>query len=427
MAVSHGLPAPRSELRKRKAHKKSRSGCRNCKMRRVKCDEAKPECEHCLDFGVSCNYDPKIPDLQLRRGAALYMDALSTASPSVNELMMGMMNKSIRPNESNPQRAIGFSTFDSQDLERLGRFQTRTVHTIGTKKTAEIYHETVFQLACSAKYLMHMVQSLTAVHDRYLNPQSTVNQNAIETYHLGKALVLFNEKLSGGIKPGEGDAVWATAALLGLVSFAMIDATKPEEAWPLAPPSHTDLEWLAMSDGKKAIWDIANPLRRQSVFHKLSGDFERDYFAALKPKPSDGILLADFAHLCNLDDPSDNNPYYEAVHNLIPLLDLECNSSTMMRFISFIGHMNPRFKLLLERKDPRAMLLLAYWYSKVCKSQWWVSRRASLECQAICIYLERHHDDIPNVHELLRFPKIRCGLLDSWPPFQSSPAKTAGL
>lgn len=61
----------------------------------------------------------------------------------------------------------------------------------------------------------------------------------------------------------------------------------------------------------------------------------------------------------------------------------------MVRFLSFPVLMRPQFKALLKEKDARAMLLLAYWYAKVCESQWWIKTRAILECTAICRYLER--------------------------------------
>ncbi|KAF3021632.1 hypothetical protein E8E14_014107 [Neopestalotiopsis sp. 37M] len=42
--------------RPRKSHRKSRNGCRNCKRRKVKCDEVKPECTNCLRFGLPCDF-----------------------------------------------------------------------------------------------------------------------------------------------------------------------------------------------------------------------------------------------------------------------------------------------------------------------------------------------------------------------------------
>jgi hypothetical protein len=38
-----------------------------------------------------------------------------------------------------------------------------------------------------------------------------------------------------------------------------------------------------------------------------------------------------------------------------------------------------------------------------------MDRRATLECQAICLYLERYSTD-GKILELLEFPRTRCGL-----------------
>lgn len=54
------------------------------------------------------------------------------------------------------------------------------------------------------------------------------------------------------------------------------------------------------------------------------------------------------------------NPYYAAVHSLAPLLGVDCNHSTILRFLSYNSYMNAKFQDLLEKKDPRAMLLLAH-------------------------------------------------------------------
>ncbi|PYI19058.1 hypothetical protein BO99DRAFT_334117 [Aspergillus violaceofuscus CBS 115571] len=40
----------------RKTHRKSRFGCRNCKRRRIKCDEIKPHCTNCIRHAIDCDY-----------------------------------------------------------------------------------------------------------------------------------------------------------------------------------------------------------------------------------------------------------------------------------------------------------------------------------------------------------------------------------
>ncbi|KAK7547190.1 hypothetical protein IWX46DRAFT_580643 [Phyllosticta citricarpa] len=44
------------KLLSRRSHRKSRTGCGNCKTRRIKCDETKPECINCSKHDLRCDY-----------------------------------------------------------------------------------------------------------------------------------------------------------------------------------------------------------------------------------------------------------------------------------------------------------------------------------------------------------------------------------
>ncbi|KEZ46134.1 hypothetical protein SAPIO_CDS0995 [Scedosporium apiospermum] len=46
----------------RRGHTKSRRGCFNCKRRRIKCQETKPACGHCVKTGLKCEY-PAMPQI----------------------------------------------------------------------------------------------------------------------------------------------------------------------------------------------------------------------------------------------------------------------------------------------------------------------------------------------------------------------------
>lgn len=58
----HGQPQQQVEIRTkrrpipRKGHTKSRRGCFNCKRRKIKCQEERPECGHCKKSGLKCEY-----------------------------------------------------------------------------------------------------------------------------------------------------------------------------------------------------------------------------------------------------------------------------------------------------------------------------------------------------------------------------------
>lgn len=254
--------------------------------------------------------------------------------------------------------------------------------------------------------------TMTARHDRYLSDSPTLEETPIENYHLHKSAALFNQKLWTPMQSSDCDAVWATAIILGTVAMSSVRASTIEEAWPLKPASASDLQWLKISDGKKAIWNITAPFRPESVFHVVAKEYKTDFQDFILSESNTQGLPPELFTLCNINDLStpQNNPYHSAVNTLVTLQNIECNHSTILKFLFFITYLHADFINLLELKDPRALLLLAFWYARVCHYQWWISRRAMLECKAICIYLQRYHAYDTVIQELLRVPKMGCGL-----------------
>ncbi|CAI7151100.1 CPS_collapsed_G0003520.mRNA.1.CDS.1 [Saccharomyces cerevisiae] len=56
-----GKKVSKTSTGKRKFHNKSKTGCDNCKRRRVKCDEGKPFCKKCTNMKLDCVYSPIQP------------------------------------------------------------------------------------------------------------------------------------------------------------------------------------------------------------------------------------------------------------------------------------------------------------------------------------------------------------------------------
>ncbi|EXJ84987.1 hypothetical protein A1O3_05662 [Capronia epimyces CBS 606.96] len=402
------LAAAQLACRKRKAHRKSRLGCRNCKLRRVKCDEKKPLCEKCLEFGVVCNYDPSIPDLQPRTGAAEVgrIEATLQRSPtSSNRPILEMINASLREDTSLPLGIYPMKQMDYSDLARLERFQSHTVLTVGAKSTSLYFKNELVPLACSHLFLMHLIQSVTAAHDRFLSRAATSKPSQSEAYHMSKAVRAFQYKLSHPIRDEDGDALLGAAALLGVSAFFGLEASSVEDVWPFVDD---DLGWLKLSDGKKAVWKMVSPLRVDSIWQHLGN--------AIAPQMDRDHRPSVFDHLYCDDLDSDGapstalNPYRNTAQSLAPLLDLDYNDSTWPRFISFICYVDPYYKALLEIKDPWAMLMLAYWYVKVCRGPWWICTRAILQGQAIVAYLERHCSDDTKLQEAIKYPRDELAL-----------------
>ena len=260
---------------------------------------------------------------------------------------------------------------------------------------------------------MHAIQATTAIHDRFLYASPHAPLTTTELYHLSEAAALFNRKLSAPIEPSERDALWIAAVLLGSTTFAQIEASKPEEAWPLASPKPSDLEWLQICSHKAAVWALADPFRPDGVFHTLADEYYKEYIVPASIRPRIEGVPPLFLQLYGLDTLStaDNSPYFSAVYTIASLLRIEEDCLTNTRYLSFISHMKPDFKRLVELKDSRALLVMAYWYAMGIHSTWWIQRRAEIECQATCLYLERYYSDETVLQYLLRFPKMKCGLI----------------
>ena len=319
--------------------------------------------------------------------------------------------------------------FRGQDLELLNKFQTRTVFTITTDKNLHVYQKETFKLAYSVRsisrhswrvlltltdqqpFLMHSILSLTLMHDRYLSGTQNTKLSTTEAFHWYQATALFNSKLSDPFPAAERDAVFATAVCLGVIAFFYIDAKTPEEAWPLKSPSSLDLNWLSLSEGKKTLGRYVQPASEPSLFQTLMPLVNTKPRSTSSTVPGLEALPAAFIWLCGLDATStpDNNAYYAVADGLAKSLHSDCKLTTILGFLCFISFLPPGFSQLLRRKDPGALLLLAYWYAKMCQYQhWWIVGRAALEGQSICMYLQRYHRHDADIQELLQYPKMMC-------------------
>lgn len=114
-------------------------------------------------------------------------------------------------------------------------------------------------------------------------------------------------------------------------------------------------------------------------------------------------------HNSTLDMTSKQNPYLKAISLLTHFRGPNCRDGAIPRDLAFIGFMEGSFKRLLQVKDVRALLILAYFYAPLCGSSWFIARRAWLECRAICLFLGIVCVD-ERVLGLLEWPRGMCGL-----------------
>lgn len=136
-----------SSLRKRKPHRKSRSGCRNCKLRRVKCDETRPACHNCIGQFVRCNYDLMSGSSKALASSTEIRDDDLTFSISdtnlANDALVTDLNQMVHSQYPRKWSSNGYRALGKSDIDRLNRWHTQTVHTLGPDLMSRCYQLTV--------------------------------------------------------------------------------------------------------------------------------------------------------------------------------------------------------------------------------------------------------------------------------------------
>jgi Fungal Zn(2)-Cys(6) binuclear cluster domain len=108
--------ARESERLKRRPNKKTRTACKTCRIRKVKCDEGKPTCKRCETFGVDCDgyVQPKAiippkkqaPPAILPRGVECENVSITKFKPAA-KIRIPRVSRPVRDEELSKKPSVG--------------------------------------------------------------------------------------------------------------------------------------------------------------------------------------------------------------------------------------------------------------------------------------------------------------------------------
>lgn len=127
--------------------KRAKTGCFSCRKRRVKCDEAKPECQRCTSANVHCEGYPA--KKVLCAGGTEMMLARRTSSYSTGPLDIG----------NDALLNVG-----KLSLPFYHQFITQTVYAISGGTRQKFWRDDVASMAWTTDYVYHAIISLAAMH-----------------------------------------------------------------------------------------------------------------------------------------------------------------------------------------------------------------------------------------------------------------------
>ena len=127
--------------------KRAKTGCFSCRKRRVKCDEAKPECQRCKSANVHCEGYPAKKLLCANISEKMVERRMSTISTGPldigNDALLNVGNVS---------------------LPFYHQFITQTVYAISGGTRQKFWRDDVARMAWSTDYVFHAMISLAAMH-----------------------------------------------------------------------------------------------------------------------------------------------------------------------------------------------------------------------------------------------------------------------
>ncbi|KAA8647445.1 hypothetical protein EYZ11_004066 [Aspergillus tanneri] len=389
----------------RRPHQKSRGGCMKCKERRVKCDETKPHCLRCQKYGVDCIYEEgskhhqdvvsylieKVPSL-VSPDSTAYSMSLVAVSSKINELLRV---KPKRGNLSDPVRA-------------LHHFHEHTAPVVNGKSIHSIPRGKMIQLALDSPFLMHSILATAISHLCYALPDNS-SYTAVEAYHWQQAISQYSQEIAH-VRSENMDALFSACFLMTTHSFRL-ETCDPRSSFVFSNDPES-LNWLMLQSGLRHLLSLAQPWLYRSVWFELFMESRQSNPLFDDHRSGREGLDPAFADICAIDDSSTegSNPYLWPLRMLTPILAAERSMRSFSMYTNFMGRLDSSFYERLLRRDPPALLILAWWLGLAHSArQWWMETRIRSECTAICMYLEDSDD--PRVLALLEFPAETCGYL----------------
>jgi hypothetical protein len=445
-AATNGQPRSlynETGARRRRAHQKSRKGCLNCKKRRIKCDEGRPTCGQCLERRWHCDFPgadaPSAPSSPLKKRRKISppvaveqtqqldqapltpvsgSDGVSSIKEAKHAKVLNFMDRAGLP----PPTVGEQPNYRREDaLELVDHFEDCPDNWLGSPFSQGLIQRGGVEMSFKAPYLLHAILAYSAKHLSFLYPDEQ-KYSVAATIHYTRSLQEYSSQLVYHVEQGNANALLAASGILAKLSFIntpVMMANTPLAAATVVPA------WIRSMQGVKTI--MSTPVLRKTLEGGVMAPIWNAYFCTPNSEsnlPNDSVdadgsitAMKALKELCSADGDCPSNPgtplapspFEMVLKRLEPLVLLPHPSHEKVdQFLAFIATMEPSFIELLERNEPRALLVLAFWCARMpLIEQWWTGPSAKLECRRICAHLAQNADG--RIRALLKFPARSCG------------------
>ncbi|KAE8385342.1 hypothetical protein BDV23DRAFT_190909 [Aspergillus alliaceus] len=353
----------------RRSHKKSRNGCDQCKVRRVKCDEKHPVCSNCTARELICTY-LRIPQASVpsRTAHAVTDHSPDPLPPPGRAQSRSYGEQPISPVDLTEPR------FGVRDLELMHRYSIETYRSLcGDQSDTHDWQVLVPQQASSHTFLLHGILALAALH----TAATAIEPNRVLSY-LDTALQYHNMSFTPfrqaleTLTPLNCDAVVAHSAIITIIGIALprLNAQYRGECSSMVENIVTMFELL---QGSTKISRLSRPWLKASMLS--NHDFWQMESGELGSGEAEAI-----AHLKHLNDRIGNaddgncRANGEAVDLLRSCFAKFARSPHPVAILAWLLYVNKEFIDGLRVRRPVPLLVLMHWgvlLNELGSHFWW--------------------------------------------------------
>ncbi|KAH9211612.1 hypothetical protein DL95DRAFT_341556 [Leptodontidium sp. 2 PMI_412] len=335
----------RVKIHTRRPHRKTKTGCLTCKKRKIKCDEARPECDNCINHTLVCAYaTSQVPILS--PGAALSSS--------------GNLNLNII------------------DLELLHNYCTSTALTLHRDPaTIRLWTITVPQLGFLHDYVLHGILALSALHMGYCFPDRKEFCTEQATLHHKSGLAKATPALSAFAEEN-ASAMYIFSALTCLYTYTTIGQTDEsvlggESSWIFL--SRQSYSLIRMADATLRSGPIGPLLKageRRTRLQNMVADSPA-YFLEADRLGELSLLIEE-----RVSDPEAREAYDCAINDMLKIYKVIHSLPEEVREVSDVFRwpfqLKEGFLELLQIPTQECLVIVAYFamIPEYLSSKWWL-------------------------------------------------------
>ncbi|KAF4539473.1 putative C6 finger domain protein [Lasiodiplodia theobromae] len=379
-----GLSGPR------RSHRKSRDGCKNCKRRRIKCDESKPVCNKCVCSRLACDFASGNPGL---------ISAIMSLAPGKRR--RGRPPKCTSAAALTARVPAVLPEVDLAELELMHQYSTYTYLDIDREGVRTMWRVNVPLLGFSEQCVLHNIMAFSAMHLASLRPEQSAHYAALAAHYSTLGLQRTTELLATADETN-CQAIYVSAILICLYVLAK----GPSPGDYLLFSDNGPSEWVPLLGGLRAIVNTYGlAVLRTGLLAPMASlrSSATQPAAALENKPwIDWERPLEDLRAWLISAATEADVYVEALDGLTrcyegrygrgPERSYRGDSANQV-VMGWIYRTKQDFILCLEQKRPMALVILAY-FAPLLKSMepmWYMRGWAEHIVAGVHMFVDEHY------------------------------------